>query len=102
MSGAGTYKALFPPWSKELLKTEAKYIIGDNKFQVVTIEKSTPPPGIETGDWYRYVIGQGKSKIVGFKCGTLNAVTDHANTMVDDLNTRANKGGSFYAPRMRK
>lgn len=84
------------------MNTEAKYIIGDDKYQVVTVEKSIPPQGIESGDWYRYVIGQGKSKIVGFKCGTLSAVTDHANTMVDNLNNRANKGGSFYAPRSRK
>jgi hypothetical protein len=84
------------------MNTEAKYIIGEDKYQVVTVEKSAPPQGIETGNWFRYVIGQGKSKIEGIKCGTLQAVTDHAHTMVDDLNTRATKGGSFYAPRHRK
>jgi len=94
--------ALFPLRSKIPLNTDAKYIIGDDKYHVETVEKSTPPQGIESGDWYRYVIGQGRSKIVGFKCGTLSAVTDHANTIADDLNSRANKGGSFYAPRQRK
>jgi len=84
------------------MNSEAKYIIDDDKYSVVTVEKSVPPQGIETGHWYRYVIGQGKSKIEGLKQGTLQAVTDHAHTMVDDLNTRATKGGSFYAPRYRK
>ena len=84
------------------MNTESKYIIGDDKYHVVTVEKSVPPQGIETGNWCRYVIGHGISKIVGFKCGTLQAVTDHARTMVDDLNTRATRGGSYYAPRYRK
>lgn len=84
------------------MNTEAKYIIDEDKYHVVTVEKSVPPQGIETGNWYRYVIGQGNSKIVGFKSGTLQAVTDHAHSMVDDLNTRTNKGGSFYAPRHQK
>lgn len=84
------------------MNIEAKYIIDDDKYYVVTVEKSVPPQGIETGNWYRYVIGQGNSKIEGCKCGTLQAVTDHAYAMVDDLNTRATKGGSIYAPRYRK
>jgi len=74
----------------------------DDKYHVVTVEKSEPPQGMEAGDWYRYVIGQGSSKIEGVKLGTLQAVTDHAHTMVEDLNTRANRSGSFYAPRKRK
>jgi len=84
------------------MNTEPKHIINEDKYSVVTVEKSVRPFGIETGNWCRYVIGQGKSKIVGFKCGTLHAVTVHAHAMVDDLNTRVNKGGSFYAPRYRK
>lgn len=84
------------------MNTETQYTIIKAKYHVVTVEKSVPPRGIETGNWHRYVIGQGKSKIVGFKRGTLKAVTDHAFAMVDDLNTRATKGGSIYAPRYRK
>ena len=102
MCSACANNALFPIRSQELLNTEAKYIIGDDKYKVVTVEQSTPPQGSETGNWFRYVIGQGKSKIVGFKSGTLQVVTAHAHTMVDDLNDRANRGGSFYAPRSRK
>ncbi|MBI1422175.1 MAG: hypothetical protein GC149_01830 [Gammaproteobacteria bacterium] len=84
------------------MNTDAEYAINNEKYQVVAVEKSIPPQGIDTGSWYRYVIGQGKSEIVGFKLGSLQAVTEHAYAMVDDLNNRANRGGSFYAPRTRK
>lgn len=84
------------------MNTEAQITISEAKYNVVTVEKCVPPQGIDTGNWHRYVIGQGKSEIVGFKCGTLHAVTVHAHAMADDLNTRATKGGSFYAPRYRK
>lgn len=81
---------------------DAQYISNQDKYHVVIVEKCVPPQGIDTGNWHRYVIGEGKSRIVGFKCGTLHAVTDHAHAMVNDLNTRATRGGSFYAPRYRK
>jgi len=84
------------------MNPEFEYMLNEDKYRVVAVEKSAPPPGISTGDWYRYVIGQGKSKIEGVKLGTLQTVTEHAQTMVDDLNTRSNRGGSFYAPRKRK
>lgn len=74
----------------------------DDKYQVVTVEKTDPPAGMEAGNWYRYVIGQGRSKIDGVKLGTLQAVTEHAQAMVEDLNSRAARSGSFYAPRKRK
>ena len=50
-------------------------------------------------NWHRYIIGQGGSKIEGIKPGTLKAVTLHAETVAEDLNARAGKGGSTYAPR---
>lgn len=84
------------------MSTEAGYTINDDKYHVVTVQQSVPPPGIDNGNWHRYIIGYGKSKIVGTKLGSLQAVTAHAHAMVDDLNTRASSGGSFYAPRYRK
>jgi hypothetical protein len=82
------------------MNSKAEYTIKEDKYHVVTVEKSVPPPGIDAGNWYRYVIGQGKSNIEGIKLGTLQAVTEHAQAMVDDLNTRAARSGSFYAPRL--
>ena len=69
------------------------------KFEVITVEKTTPPEGLPGDNWHRYVIGQGGSQIEGVKPGTLKAVKQHAETIADDLNARAGKGGSTYAPR---
>jgi hypothetical protein len=84
------------------MSAELENTVNVDKYQVVTVEKTDPPTGMESGSWYRYVIGQGRSKIDGVKLGTLQAVTEHAQTMVDDLNSRAARSGSFYAPRKRK
>ena len=72
------------------------------KFKLETVEQTTPPEGIDSGTWFRYVIGRGTSKINGAKLGTLRSVTEHAESVVEDLNERANKHGSIYVSRTRK
>ena len=84
------------------MSEEIKEPASKNKFQVVSVEKTDPPEGIPSGSWYRYVIGKGGSKIEGLKLGTLKAVTEHAEAVAEDLNTRATKGTSTYAPRQKK
>lgn len=69
------------------------------EYHVVTVEKTAPPDGLPGNNWHRYVIGQGSSKIEGKKPGTLKAVTQHAEAIVDDLNSRKGRGHSTYAPR---
>jgi len=71
------------------------------KYSVVTVEKTNTPAGMTGDNWHRYVIGQGTSRIEGRKPGTLKAVTLHAETVVEDLNSRTGRGGSTYAPRKR-
>lgn len=72
-------------------------------YRVVSVEKTDPPEGMPDGSWYRYVIGQGRSKIEGFKPGSLKAVTLHAETVAEDLNARSARGGkSVYAVHKRK
>jgi hypothetical protein len=73
-----------------------------NRFRVVSVEKTTPPAGMPDGNWHRYIIGQGSSKIEGKKPGSLKSVTEHAETVAEDLNMRATKGNSAYAARKRK
>lgn len=68
------------------------------KYQVVSVEKTATPEGLPGDNWHRYVIGQGTSKIEGTKPGTLKAVTEHAETVAEDLNSRTGRGGSTYAP----
>ena len=69
------------------------------KYRVVTVEKTNPPEGMPGDNWHRYVIGQGRARIEGKKPGSLRAVTEHAETVAEDLNSRASRGGSTYAPR---
>lgn len=82
--------------------TEKEETMSENKYQVMTVEKTSPPKGMSGDNWFRYVIGQGHSRIEGKKPGTLKAVTQHAETVADDLNSRAGGGNSAYAPRKKK
>ena len=84
------------------MSTEQEDKVNDNKFRVVSVEKTDPPEGMSDGHWHRYVIGQGSSKIEGIRNGSLKAVTQHAETFAEDLNARATKGYSAYAARSQK
>lgn len=84
------------------MNSEPELSIKKGKFQVVSVEPTTPPAGMPDGKWHRYVIGQGTSKIEGMKLGSLKSVTQHAETVADDLNERANRSGSTYAPRNKR
>lgn len=73
-----------------------------NLYQVISVEKTTPPEGMTGNNWHRYVIGQGDSRIEGLRSGTLKAVTAHAESCVEELNNRGVRGYSAYAPRKQK
>lgn len=70
------------------------------RYRVMTVTKTSPPEGM-TGMWHHYVIGEGNSRIDGKRPGTLQAVTQHAETVAESLNSRAIKG-SFPAYVSRK
>jgi len=72
------------------------------KYRVVSIEKTETPTGMPGDNWYKYIIGQGTSKIEGFKAGTLKEVTEHVDTFTEDLNGRAKSGSTAYAARKKK
>ena len=57
----------------------------DLKYRVIKIEKIAAPVGLSGDDWHRYIIGQGSDKIVGRRPGTLQAVTEHAETAAEFL-----------------
>lgn len=70
------------------------------RFQVMSVEKTAAPDGCADGNWYRYVIGEGNSEIVGCRQGTRRQVTRHASEYAEVLNLRTGKkGGSYWAPR---
>lgn len=73
-----------------------------SKFSLESVEETSPPAGAAAGKWYSYIIGRGSSLIKGKKPGTLSAVTEHAECIVEDLNSRANRHGSIYVSRRNK
>jgi hypothetical protein len=84
------------------MNTELEESTRTPKYRVESVEKIDPPAGMPEGDWFRYVISEGESKIEGFQPGSLYTVTQHAETFADDLNARAANGYSVYAARKKK
>lgn len=73
------------------------------RYQVVSVEKTDPPEGMDGNNWHSYVIERGSSVVTGKKPGSLKTVTAHAHQVADDLNARTgSKAGSLYAARRRK
>lgn len=84
------------------MTTELKDSKTGIKYRVMSVKKTATPEGLPDGNWYRYVIGQGRSKIEGLRPGTLKTVTDHANTVAKDLNDRGANGYKYSVTRKRK
>ncbi|MCW8918330.1 MAG: hypothetical protein OQL08_05895 [Gammaproteobacteria bacterium] len=70
-------------------------------YRVATVEKIVTPEGMAGNNWHRYVILRGKSEIKGMKPGTLSSVTQHAESVVEDLNLRAGGASTAYSARKR-
>ena len=83
-------------------ETTTESTTSKTKYQVISVEKTAAPEGLTGNNWFRYEIGVGSSKLVGNKPGTLNAVTEHAHTLADDMNNRASGNKSMYTPRVKK
>lgn len=71
-----------------------KLVMGKLGYTLVSVEKSEPPEGTDSGRWYRYTIGRGHSTLVGNRRGTLEEVTEYAETVVENLNTRSGISGA--------
>jgi hypothetical protein len=84
------------------MTTELKDDNTGSRYRVMSVKKTTTPAGLPDGDWYRYVIGQGRGKIEGLRAGTLQTVTEHANSVADDLNERGSRGFSYSVTQKRK
>jgi len=57
-------------------------------YEIVSVQRAEPPPGVEGSDWYRYVITQGDNTINGCRQGNLKAVTLAVEEIVVQLNER--------------
>lgn len=83
-------------------KLEEKKLSMAKEYQVISVEETQPPEGMPEGTWYRYVIGRDQSEIEGLRPGSLSTVTEHAESVAEDLNSRTYKSGSTYAARNRR
>ena len=72
------------------------------RYLVESVEPCEPPSGMPPGEWYRYIIGQGMSKIEGLRPGSIHEVRNHAEEVAQGLNERVNKNVSAYAARKKK
>ncbi len=73
-----------------------------NPYRVVRVEKTPIPEGGGGETWYRYVLDNGNSTIVGKRCGSLKAVAAYAAQYAAQLNARGVNGHSAWSPRARK
>lgn len=62
--------------------------ITGQKYEIVSIKRTTPPPEGEGSDWYGYEIVQGSHTINGMRQGKLAAVTTAVEDIVEQLNER--------------
>ncbi len=61
----------------------------EQHYEIVSIERSEPPPGGKGSNWHRYVIAfEGTNTIHGCRQGDLKAVTRAVEEMVAQMNER--------------
>jgi len=67
--------------------TDISAIIEEN-FEIVSVEPTDTPDGMEGDGWFCYEIAQGTNTIRGFRRGTRKAVLQAAEEIVNQLNER--------------
>jgi len=60
----------------------------EEDYQIVSVEPTDPPRGMDGTGWHCYIIEQGENKIRGYQQGKLNAVTQSVQEIVVRLNER--------------
>ena len=71
-------------------------------FRVLNVEPCAAPRGGAGGEWCRYVVANGGSRIIGRRHGPLSQARSHAERFVGELNERLLNGRSLWATRSRK
>ena len=80
------------------MNTKLEVELNARKHVLISVEKVNPLPAwLQEGDWYRYIIGRGDSKLEGYKIGSIKDVTEYAETVAETLNERLMTGKSPYA-----
>lgn len=57
-------------------------------YEVASVEKAAPPPGMAGDDWYCYTLSSGSSQITGFHRGSCADVTAYAYHCAEEFNLR--------------
>ena len=57
-------------------------------YEIVSVERTDPPPGTEGSEWHHYVIAQGPNIIQGYRQGGLDTVKNAVEEIVEQLNQR--------------
>lgn len=77
---------------------ESPRAITQRRYVVAEIEKVEGPDGTDEGDWYRYVLACGVSRITGFHRGNhLAEVTEYVTECATAFNDR-NRRGKYTHP----
>ncbi len=67
----------------------ARYGVMEQVYEIVSIQRSGPPPGAEGTNWYRYVIAfEGTETIRGYRQGSIKGVILAVEEIVAQLNER--------------
>jgi hypothetical protein len=59
----------------ETAKRASTDTVENGPFEMASLKKTKAPAGTEGGNWYKYIINQGANRIVGYRQGSLAAVT---------------------------
>ena len=58
-------------------------------YEIVSVRRANPPPGVEGSNWHQYVIAfEGSNTVHGYRQGNLSAVTRALDEIVAQLNER--------------
>jgi hypothetical protein len=79
------YRTRMPPSSAPATKPNP---LDAEPFALKSIAKSPPPEGVDTDNWHRYVIIQGKNTIVGQLQGTKASTERAVLEIIERLNER--------------
>jgi len=88
---------LHPLLLEYIVNTKQDVELNVRKYVLVSVDRADPlPTWLPDGDWFRYIIWQGNSKLEGYKIGSIEEVTEYAETVTEDLNERMRTGKYTY------
>ena len=67
----------------------AKSPVVGRHYEIVSVRRAEPPPGVEGTNWHQYVISfEGNNTLNGYQQGSLRTVTTAVEELVAQLNER--------------